>query len=140
MSKIPDARELLMSAKRIEDELELLLRKQERWEASRQVSRPELATVSEKQDVPASGAAAHPASERDQAPPRNGRIHHEPRSLISNRDIRSRHPLAPYPRCSCGECRRCKENARWDQIFARMAGQEQPDERGVFGSTLRDLR
>jgi hypothetical protein len=50
---------------------------------------------------------------------------------------RPRHSLAPYRRCHCGSCQKCKENARWDRIFAKMAGDGRPDERGVFGSTLR---
>src|SRR5690242_3070394 len=48
-----------------------------------------------------------------------------------------RNSLAPYRRCHCGSCQKCQENARWDRIFAKMAGDGRPDERGVFGSTLR---
>ena len=48
-------------------------------------------------------------------------------------------PLEPYPRCRCGECRDCRENDRWDRIFARLEVKQYWEPRGVFQSTLRGL-
>jgi hypothetical protein len=62
----------------------------------------------------------------------------EPSAIPMNGD-RRRSLLEPYKRCSCGICKKCVENARWDRIFERMAGNSQADERGVFGCSLRDL-
>jgi|SRR5690349_13388661 hypothetical protein len=61
------------------------------------------------------------------------------RSPAKPRSTTARDPLAPHVRCRCEDCKTCKDNARWDQIFARMAGEYRPDERGLFGSTLRGL-
>lgn len=47
-------------------------------------------------------------------------------------------PLVPYARCKCGRCRTCKENERWDRVFAKFE-LKKPDERGMFQSALRDL-
>ncbi len=46
--------------------------------------------------------------------------------------------LEPYQRCSCGTCRECRENERWDRIFQKFEVNER-DERGVFQSPLSDL-
>jgi hypothetical protein len=50
-----------------------------------------------------------------------------------------RDPLAPYPRCRCGACAMCKDNAKWDRIFAKFVVNEYTDVRGIFQSALRDL-
>ena len=33
-------------------------------------------------------------------------------------------PLAPYVRCACGSCSECKENAKWDRVFAKFEAKE----------------
>lgn len=48
-------------------------------------------------------------------------------------------PLAPLPRCRCGECAECLENERWDRIFARFEASQYGEVRGVFQSTLSGL-
>ena len=50
------------------------------------------------------------------------------------RSVRGR--LAPYPRCRCGMCRECLDNAKWDRIFSKFEVQVYWDEKGVFQSTL----
>ena len=47
-------------------------------------------------------------------------------------------PLAPYRRCACGSCRECRDNAKWDRIFAKFETKER-EERGVFQCALTDL-
>jgi hypothetical protein len=47
-------------------------------------------------------------------------------------------PLAPYPRCTCGSCCECRENARWDRIFAKFETKAQ-EERGFHRCALEDL-
>jgi len=32
--------------------------------------------------------------------------------------------LAPYKRCTCGSCRECRDNAKWDRIFAKFEVKE----------------
>ena len=32
--------------------------------------------------------------------------------------------LAPYQRCACGSCRECRDNAKWDRIFAKFEVKE----------------
>jgi hypothetical protein len=44
-------------------------------------------------------------------------------------------PLVPYQRCTCGSCR---ENAKWDEIFAKLEIKEQ-EVRGLHRSALEDL-
>jgi len=47
-------------------------------------------------------------------------------------------PLEPYRRCRCGICKTCKDNEKWDRIFAKF--ELSPDEwetKGFFQSTLR---
>jgi len=48
-------------------------------------------------------------------------------------------PLAPYQRCKCGACRECRENAKWDRVFAKFEVKEEDQwpTRGLFRSTLR---
>ena len=46
--------------------------------------------------------------------------------------------LVPYQRCTCGSCRECHDNAKWDRIFAKFEAKE-PDVRGVYRCALRDL-
>ena len=57
------------------------------------------------------------------------------------RDLPTIHPLpplAPYQRCTCGSCRQCRENAKWDRIFAKHATKER-EEAGLYGCALNDL-
>ncbi len=46
--------------------------------------------------------------------------------------------LVAYQRCTCGNCRECIDNAKWDYVFAKFEAKE-PDVRGVFQSALKDL-
>ena len=46
--------------------------------------------------------------------------------------------LAPYQRCACGVCATCKDDAKWDRIFAKFESRER-EERGIFQSTINDL-
>ena len=48
-------------------------------------------------------------------------------------------PLQPYMRCRCGGCRECKDNAKWDRVFAKFAVAEYGEERSLFRSPLSDL-
>lgn len=50
-----------------------------------------------------------------------------------------RNELMPYKRCRCGLCRQCIDNEKWDERFAKFEVTVYWDERGVFGSTLRNL-
>jgi len=45
---------------------------------------------------------------------------------------------APYQRCTCGSCRKCRENERWDRIFAKFEVKES-DVRGVYQCALNDF-
>jgi hypothetical protein len=45
---------------------------------------------------------------------------------------------APYQRCTCGSCRECRDNAKWDRIFAKFEVKE-PDERGLYRCALEGL-
>jgi hypothetical protein len=63
-----------------------------------------------------------------------------PASAGSVGNRRKRSPvLQPFPRCRCGQCRECQENARWDRIFARFEVQQYWEPKGIFQSTLRGL-
>ena len=46
--------------------------------------------------------------------------------------------LAPYQRCTCGSCRACRDNAKWDRIFAKFEVKEQ-EVRGMYRCALADL-
>lgn len=46
--------------------------------------------------------------------------------------------LTPYQRCKCGGCNACRDNAKWDRIFAKFETKDR-DVRGVFQSTLNNL-
>jgi hypothetical protein len=48
-------------------------------------------------------------------------------------------PLVPYQRCTCGSCRGCRDNAKWDRIFAKFEVKECREVRGVFRCALEDL-
>jgi hypothetical protein len=48
-------------------------------------------------------------------------------------------PLRPYERCCCGRCRECRDNERWDRVFAKFEIKQFGEERGLFQSTLGDL-
>jgi hypothetical protein len=47
-------------------------------------------------------------------------------------------PLAPFQRCTCGSCNECRDNQKWDRVFAKF---EVPEDnwktKGFFQSTLR---
>jgi hypothetical protein len=47
--------------------------------------------------------------------------------------------LTPYQRCMCGLCRECRDNARWDRIFAEKFAAKEPDVRGVFQSAFEEV-
>jgi hypothetical protein len=47
--------------------------------------------------------------------------------------------LQPFPRCRCGECRDCRENDRWDRVFARFEVKQYWEHRGLLQSPLRGL-
>lgn len=42
-------------------------------------------------------------------------------------------------RCRCGNCRQCRNNAKWDRVFDQFAIQLKDTwgTRGIFGSMLR---
>lgn len=50
-----------------------------------------------------------------------------------------RNPLAPYRRCRCGVCAMCKDNAKWDRIYAKFVAPEYTDVKGLFQSPLKGL-
>lgn len=64
--------------------------------------------------------------------------HGSPLVATPKRNHLRRDPLAPYPRCRCGKCKRCLDNDKWDRIFAKFIV-EHREERGLFQSSLRDL-
>jgi len=42
-----------------------------------------------------------------------------------------------YERCRCGYCRKCRENEKWDRMFAKFEVKEDGwDTNGLFQSTL----
>ena len=47
--------------------------------------------------------------------------------------------LQPFLRCSCGQCRDCRENDRWDRVFARFEVKEYWEHHGLLQSPLRGL-
>ena len=47
-------------------------------------------------------------------------------------------PLVPYQRCTCGSCRECHDNAKWDRIFAKFEVND-TEVRGLYGCALVDL-
>ena len=47
-------------------------------------------------------------------------------------------PLVPYQRCTCGSCRQCRDNAKWDRIFAKFELKER-EARSLFRCALEDL-
>ena len=48
-------------------------------------------------------------------------------------------PLQPYVRCTCGACRDCKDNEKWDRVFAKFAVANYGEERSMFRSPLANL-
>lgn len=48
-------------------------------------------------------------------------------------------PLVPYARCRCGLCRECRDNEKWDRVFAKFEVKADPEVRGLFRSPLSDL-
>ena len=46
--------------------------------------------------------------------------------------------LIPYQRCTCGSCRGCRDNAKWDRIFAKFEVKEQ-EVRGMYRCALEDF-
>ena len=59
-------------------------------------------------------------------------------SLCPAREPLAFPPLAPYQRCTCGLCRECRDNAKWDRIFAKFEVKEQ-EVYGLFRCALKDL-
>jgi len=39
-------------------------------------------------------------------------------------------PLPPYVRCNCGSCRECRDNEKWDRVFAKFEVKDNRDTRG----------
>jgi hypothetical protein len=54
------------------------------------------------------------------------------------RELAALPPLEPYKRCTCGSCRACLDNAKWDRIFAKFEVKE-AEVRGLYGCALVDL-
>jgi hypothetical protein len=46
--------------------------------------------------------------------------------------------LAPYQRCTCGACEECRDNAKWDRIFAKFEVKER-EVHGMFQCALEDF-
>jgi hypothetical protein len=57
---------------------------------------------------------------------------------LTARELAALPPLEPYKRCTCGSCRACLDNAKWDRIFAKFEVKE-TEERGLYGCPLVDL-
>jgi hypothetical protein len=47
--------------------------------------------------------------------------------------------LEPFVRCACGSCRECRENEKWDRVFAKFEVKDYGERRGFFRSPLCDL-
>ena len=47
--------------------------------------------------------------------------------------------IEPLPRCRCGACQDCRENDRWERIFARFEVKQYWEERGLLQSSLGGL-
>ena len=46
--------------------------------------------------------------------------------------------LQPYQRCTCARCPECRENEKWDRIFAKFTlPEDRWETKGMFQSTLR---
>ncbi len=46
--------------------------------------------------------------------------------------------LTPYQRCKCGSCRECRDNEKWDRVWAKFqTSEDQWETKGYFQSTLR---
>ena len=41
--------------------------------------------------------------------------------------------------CSCGRCRECVDNARWERIFLEKFALKEPDVRGMYRSPISDF-
>ena len=48
-------------------------------------------------------------------------------------------PLQPFVRCTCGSCRECQDNARWDRVFAKFEVKNCGEQRGVYRSPISDF-
>ncbi len=50
-------------------------------------------------------------------------------------------PLQPYVRCSCGSCRACRENEKWDRVFAKFEDKDyyRHERESWWSSPLNDL-
>lgn len=59
-------------------------------------------------------------------------------SLGRARELAGLPPLAPYQRCTCGSCDECRDNAKWDRIFAKFEVKER-EVRGTFQCALADI-
>jgi hypothetical protein len=72
--------------------------------------------------------AAEPAHTRKKSPAPQSR----------SGDLTALPPLEPYKRCTCGACRECRDNERWDRVFAKFEVKE-TEVRGLYGCALVDL-
>ena len=61
------------------------------------------------------------------------------KASMAAEQTRSLPPLQPYTRCTCGSCRECLSNARWDRVFAKFEIKERADQRGLSRSPISDL-
>ena len=48
-------------------------------------------------------------------------------------------PLHPFVRCVCGRCRECRDNEKWDRVFAKFEVKNYREESGLFRSPLADF-
>jgi hypothetical protein len=65
------------------------------------------------------------------------RVQHRPPRRLAG-ELAAEPPLQPYRRCTCGSCRECRDNAKWDRIFAKFEVKE-TEVRGLYGCALVDL-
>jgi len=47
--------------------------------------------------------------------------------------------LQPYQRCTCGKCTECRDNEKWDRIFAKFDTTNRVEVKGLFQSPLNSL-
>ncbi len=60
-------------------------------------------------------------------------------SRVPVRDVPTALPrVEPYRRCTCGSCPTCRDNEKWDRIFAKFESKER-EVRGMFQCPLNDL-
>src|ERR1035438_2183559 len=78
----------------------------------------------------------HAAESGAPVPPEAGkarrRVQHRPPRRLAG-ELAAAAPLQPYRRCTCGSCRACRDNAKWDRIFAKFEVKE-TEVRGLYRS------